>query len=486
MKSLPPFSLHKTLTVGLVSACVLFSLMKPVGMIDLGVFLRMGAWMVEHGRLLEVEPFSIVAEGRTYQNGTWLSQIVLYSLHALGGYPLLQVGLALSVALTFILTLSQRVVGVLGWRCASLAAFIVFAGILQNLAIRPQTFSLPLFALVVYQLVCHTGKRWVLGSLALTMALWANLHGAFPIVFLYPVVFGIDAWVVERDPARVKRWALLGGAMLLGTLVNPYGIALYRYVLSNSAMPVERGLVEWLPPDPTSFLGMRFLVLIALSVMIGVRARAHLRPSDILIFAALTVLGMRSRRMIVWWGLGMAPVVARWVAMQWPSWTRPPRIDRVHTLLGWAMVAFWVLIGGVGAVQKLGAGVDERGDYAGLEEETPVGAARFLATKPGGRLFHRLEWGSYFMWRLWPGWRTFMDIRVWIYDDASWERYLTLSRAEGDWDGVLARYGITALALSKETQQPLIEAVRHAARWRLEYEDERAAVFTLQQSARVR
>jgi len=479
---LPPIPLPQTLAIALGALVTLFALMKPISTIDLNGFMRMGAWMAEHGVLLEQEPFTLAAEGVQFQNGTWLSQYLLFQLYHLGGYPALQVLLAASTLLTLTLT-TRHVVARAGWRLAPLGVFLTASFLLQNLAIRPQTFSPPLFAGLFLLLDRHPNHKATPILAFLTMAFWTNTHGAFPIAFAIPAAFWLEAHLspAKEEPAPTvhpQRWLLIGLVMFAATCANPYGPMIYRYILENSALPVQRGLEEWLPVDPISFFGIRFYLALVVIFALALKVRRQVLLADWLLLAAFTLLAVRSQRMIIWWGIVSAPLFTRWVADQWPRWRAPLKPDTLHTKLGWAMLVFWLVMAYVGYPGKTTPSMDARGDYVGLDSKTPVAAVSYLAqAHQGGRIFHRLEWGSYIMWRLWPNYRPFIDIRVWIQPKEAWEGYLEASQAESGWTALMEHYMIDTLLLSRETQAALIDAVTVDEHWHEEYRDPLAVVF---------
>lgn len=489
--SRPRIPLELTFFVTIVLMATLFALTKPLAMADLGVYLRMGAWMAEQKAFISLEPFTLAVAGAPFQNGTWGSQVLLYGVHQLGGYPAIQVLLASVVALTLLGT-GLHVRAATSMRHMGLGTLLGFFAILQNLAIRPQTFSLLGFTATWYLLERRAQARWTPVLLFGIFALWANLHGAFPITFAIPAAFGLEQLLRSVSPlpgdqtlpaserTSWKRWALLGFCMLAGSCLNPEGLGLYLYILENSHMPASRGLDEWLAPKPLTFMGGRlYLGILALS-WVGWKARRQVRLGELLLVGILGGLALGSVRMIVWFGLVACVVGLRWAwAWQNETPTQPPppapSAARLHTGLGAFMAALFLLLFAKSWPDS--SALSAQGDYANLEADTPVEVATYLAQEPGGRTFSRFEWGSYFLWRLWPQTQPFLDIRLWQYDDALWQTYLDTSQARGDWQGVLEHWKLDTLVLSTETQQGLIDATRQHPGWRQTHRDAQAVVL---------
>ncbi len=480
---LPPLSLEFTLTSSIVAVAVLFACSKPVSTIDLSMFLQMGSWMWTHGRLLEVEPFATAALGQSYINGTWLSQLVLHGVFLLGGYPALQLLLGLTVLLT--LATISLLCKPFGPRITVIGTCVAFAFLLQNMAIRPQMFSFPLFAAILWLLLRHPNHPATPPTLAALMALWTNLHGAFPVAMAFPAAFAAQAGLEQRlqrpstTGATWQRWVLLGSVMAAATLVNPYGITIYRYFIENSSLPATRRLSEWLPPSPSSFLGGRFFLGAAVVTGLLVWKRHRLRLCDLGLYLVFTVPAFSSQRMIAWWGLVIPTILGRALAEDRKTvvGTDHGKPQRLHSWLGWGMIGFWIAMFAASLPSVLDDRQDDRGDYAGLDDDTPARVVTYLSEGDGGRMFHRLEWGGYLAFRLWPAYQPFIDIRIWIFSDEVWQQYLSASRGDDGWEELMRRYAIDTLVLCLETQSGLIEAARRASDWTETYADDQAVVF---------
>lgn len=488
-------SLERTLTLAVLAFAVLLSLTKPISATDLSVYIRMGEWMSTHGQLLEQEPYALAALGETFQNGTWLAQRVFYQLFSWGGYPALQGMLALITALTLVIVAAHA-------RARStpalegLAVLIAWLFLLQNLGIRPQAFSVLFFALTFYLLDVHPQRRATPFLLGGIFACWACLHGAFPIAFALPAAFlfqGLPLGPRQQLPGdqlpprhpevSLGRWGVLGAAMLVGSCLTPYGPKLYLYIFENSTMPASRGLEEWLPPRLDTFMGGRFFVGLGLSAGVLWRTWKGVRRSELLLFLLYALLAAQSQRMIVWWGLVTAPLLVGWLASHAAQQRSPAPLSapsRLHILLGRGLLALWALLFWASSPSRQYAAVDMRGDYEGLEQDTPVKVATYLLQAPGGRMFCRFEWASYFLWRLWPSWQPYLDIRIWIFSDEIWRGYLEAGQGKPGWELLMERHRIDTLVLSPETQAGLIEAATAHADWHEVYRDEQAVVFRKQ------
>jgi hypothetical protein len=86
-------------------------------------------------------------------------------------------------------------------------------------------------------------------------------------------------------------------------------------------------------------------------------------------------------------------------------------------------------------------------------------------------------WGGYLEWAAWPRHQVFLDGRIELHPNQVWFDYLDVVFPSARWRALLDQYDISYLVLSKVDQADLIDDVRRDVAWRLDYEDDQAAVF---------
>ena len=479
--------LAHTLTRSILGAAGLYCLVKPLSTADLCVFMKMGELMATRGGLAEQEVFSFSEIGRTFINGTWLSQRIFYEVFSLGGYPLLVLLLTTCVVLTLgVVAHHGRMRGGREGMGTAAAAW-AFVLLLQNLGLRPQTFSLPCFALSYLIADIYRDRRWAPVALAVIYSLWANLHGAFPagLVVMGGLVGGEILRALRegglsglRQDRGTRRLILLTLVAFLATWMGPYGPHIYTYVAENSSMPSTRLLDEWLPAAPLSFMGVRLYGSALILGVLALTTRA-LRPGDVALALAFLWLAHGSQRMILWWGLITAPMVAQLLAARRPLPSGTP-LPLHHTLLKGSTI-FWIVMVLLGNpwLERQDSGRATAEGFSGLERDTPVEAINVLEKLPaqGAHVYADMMWGGYVLWRLWPSYSPMVDPRIWVFGDSTWEDWLSIGLAEPGWEEKLARYQVDILLLEKHRQGNLHAAVSSGAGWGLLYEDERSALW---------
>lgn len=440
---------------------------------DLWHHLARGRAIVEQGQLLDVDIFTYTVPGEPFRDPNWLTQVVYYHLYRSGGVALLYLvnSLALAGMMALLVFACRRASGSLV--VAAGLGMLAFFGLRQLLFVRPQTFSLLLFALVFVLLDLSERRRgWLLAVPAL-IALWANLHGAVPIgLYLIGAFFLGAAWEATfaegKPPWQNRRSCDLALCLLgsvLATGINPYGYALYSYTIQTADLAAQRRINEWLPPPLGLATGQVWVASMLLAVgALGLPARRP-RARDVLLVACFLPLPCMAVRMVPWWLLATLPVVAAqlgaWRGAAGEETGDAPR----SSLIGAVALAMLAALVGLSL-----PGVDRWWrplPRDGATEDDLAAIAERLREAPDQprRLFARFEWGEYLGWALQPdGYRIFADARIEIYPDPVWSEYLAVLEGRADWQGILDKYGVSALVLQREPGL-LCSMVERSGKW---------------------
>ncbi len=454
----PPLSTGALLQWSVVGIALLFSASLPVTTNDLHIYLSMGRWMVEHGRLLEEEVFTWTAAGAPFVNGTWGFSVAAFRLHSWLGLDGLRLFNGACVGLAVLGVMQAARARGADRRAAALAGLVAWILVLQNTVVRGQTWVFPLFAGLMW-LAARPRPSWLAfltGGLA--GALWANLHGSFPAGLAYLGALAVGGW---RD-GHSRTPALLGLGLALGACANPYGLELWGYVLDNSALPRERDFVEWYPPDPGAFEGLRFYAVIGLwCVLLPLGRRRPLGHALVLLGFGALALG--STRFVAWFGLATAPALALRLSEGMGPDRGLPGLGKLAIPLGLAWLVFLAKL-----VQPL---------EQPLHQDTPEALVRPLE-QAHGNILNPPEYGGYLNWVA-PGLETSGDIRTWVFDDHAWDLYVLISRAPPDWEDQLRAQGVQHLLLLEAFHgETLLPAARASPCWRELASDERGASFS--------
>jgi hypothetical protein len=467
-------------------------------LVDFWHHLARGQVMAHEGRLLNEDRFTFTVPGQSFQDVNWLTQVIYFQLFKLGALPLVRLVNALVVAATMLLLvlLCRRKCGSLG--VAALVGVFTFLGLWQILTIRPQTFSLLLFV-ILYDVLDRAERRpsWLLLSPVL-LALWVNLHGAFPAGLMLLGCFVLaagwrayrgrgcsepDAGPRDRPPSLAHRTnsqkrqlillTLCAAISTLATLANPYGWRVYEYVVQTSGRAADRGILEWLPPNLEMLIGMAWALSLGLLVVLSGLAwlRRRQRPHAWQVFLTLCFLPLAcsSVRMVAWWLIVFAPILSVLLVQLLPAQAPAPDGNRptwqAALMFSLVVMLAWASVPGLEKCNPL-LGFGPR--RCSTEEGLRVAGEYLMTRERGGRIFSRFEWGEYLAWSCAPRFQVFMDGRIEIYPDAVWDQYLRLTDGMEGWQKVLDAYGVDYLVLDAEYhgESGLLAQVQQAPDWR--------------------
>jgi len=470
----------------------------PIRPHDFWWHIAAGREIVTTGKIPAVDSASFTAVGTPYPayKTYWLAETGMYLIYTAGGPALAVFSHSLTVLTAYGLTLwlCYRRSG--NWRAAALGTLFAAALGLNDWNVRPQAavfWLLPLFLMII-DIHNQERRRLLFAALPVGMIIWVNCHGSFPIGLAT-----IGLWLVDRvwrtlskdtsdsrdDQKKEILTALLGlGTASLACLLNPRGAGIIEYIKTLTTNPIVQNLVpEWMPPSFGDLGGTLFLI--GLMFTAAVLAISPRRPTafQLLTFLMFGLLGLKTTRGIIWFGLAMAPslaehltYVARELGLEETTYRAQTKLTRsINTVF-----AGLLILSGLITLPWFKNALPLPAKKAGLiSQETPIEATEYLisANLPG-QVFHAMSFGSYLIWAAQPAYPVFVDPRIELYSPAIWYDYIEISAATGNWEDRLNKYGVRTLMLSREEQPALVAAAEASERWQTVYDDETAVILT--------
>jgi hypothetical protein len=443
-----------------------------------------------------VDIYSYTETGQPYPSYQmfWLMETVLYAVYKLGGPALVVFLQSLMITGAYMIVFWICKLASNSWRIAAIGVLFAVALGINDWNVRPQgiTFLLAsLFLLVLYRYTKNPAWGWLV-VFPLGMLIWVNSHGTFIIGLILIVLWwGQELWRViiqriNREGIIEKKRIVVPGIMLgitvLACLVNPRGFGIIDYLRTLTSNSVVQNLVtEWAPPAFSTWMGAIFLCgLMACAILLAVSPK---RPDffQITTFLVFGLLGLKTSRGIVWFGLVMAPIVAihlsAIVDQMSKTKTRPVNQEGSRIINLFFVVV--IIAMGVISLPWFKSILPLPTAKAGLiSAETPVQATQVLLEKNlPGRVFNSMSFGSYLIWAAYPQYQVFVDSRIELFSEKVWMDYLNISNAEGDWQQKIWDYGVNTLMLSPAEQPALCAAVQKSDEWVTRYQDASAIIF---------
>jgi hypothetical protein len=426
------------------------------------------------GQLTRTDAYSYTASGAAWINHEWLSELSFgVAWDNLGAVGLWGIRLLLVAAvLAIVVRLIRRTTDGL-W--AGLLVYVVaWYQMTRGFAIRPQLFTYAGFALLLWLVHEMNGANGKTGGLSAwapllfvpLLAVWANLHGGFLVGFAtvllylaYRVVrFGrervgrqrsgsgpgdgprAETALGERRWGDGRRMAILTISVLgagLATLLNPYGVGLWRWLGDSLSAPRGAVITEWAPvfsvTPQTEVLGLYLLAALAVLALIFTRRTRGGFEFALLGFLALAA--MRSNRHGVFFAIAAAIYLPKHLETFIPWLARPRRFSRQF------VAALAVICGAyaVGVHTREG----HRPDTILVESRRhPLDAYRFLESRSlAGNLAVHFDWAQSALWYLHRINRVAFDGRFrTVYPQAAEGAFLRFHAAAEGWEGLLDEY----------------------------------------------
>ena len=370
------------------------------------------------------DPYSFTSD-RPWINHEWLAEALMATAWTLGGVrALVALKLALAaLAVGFVLAAWQSWRLAPAWRDGLL--FLVALGVWPLMAtVRPQAFSVALFAALLYALLrVRAGSRGWAVAVPVLMAAWVNVHGGW-IVGAGAIAAFAAASLVDPAFTPRRRFVVLAmaAAAATATLVNPYGPAMLAF-LADTVRPGRADVLEWQPVTalPAAILAL-WIVPAALAVAGVWRDPRTRTPWALLVVAGLALGSLRVVRL-----LGFFAIASGMLAAPGAAGDARRRADAPVTVppgYGLAALAAWVL-----ALVLVGGRISMDAPWP-----PEPGAARFVAAHHlHGRLFTWFDYGEYAIWHFAPSLTVSMDgRRETVYSDAVREAHQRIYRNAPD------------------------------------------------------
>ena len=453
---------------------------------DLPRHLRLGEWMLSHGRLLTTDNFSFTRAGTPFVAFEWGSEVLFAWAYRLGGLAGVAVLAGLLLALTYALVvrfLLRRGVEPLLAYLTAMASALLGA---SHWVARPHLVTL-LLVVALLELVERTDRRSLWWYLPL-FSLWTNLHGGFTygltLIALY-LAGDLFEWLVggrQREwleRARHHGWALL--LAVGGVCFNANGWRLFAHLISFFGQPLLfEKTQEFLSPDFHVLNGKLFLyALLAITAGLAFSQRRPRGP-HLMVLLANIAFALHSQRNVELFAVTALPLMAWHLD---PEWRRIPGLQRIRRafdqeyearfrglpslLFAGEMIALGLVKGTVGGTEIVADKFDPK--------VFPI-AAVDTARREGltGRIYSEFIWGGYLLFA-WPEQKVFIDGGTDHYGEKLVEEHLRLASLMPGWRDVLRRWDISLALLA--TDAPLAHELAREPGWRVRYCDTTAVIL---------
>ena len=360
---------------------------------DLWGHLRFGLDWWDTFTLPLVDPYSFTQD-RPWINHEWLSEAAMGAAYLAAGVSGL-VLLKIAVVGATLAILYSRLRGATSVG-AALILGLAIAGVLPiSITIRPQLWSvLCLAALVALLDTSATPRAGRVAAGAALFAVWANLHGGWITGAAVLVAFCAVRLAQNREDAL--RWLAMIAVPIGATLLNPYGIGLWRF-LASTVRVSRPDITEWQPMGFDSPL-IVWVPMATAVVLAGLLSRQPNARPPLAVWTSLGLLvaaGIRVHRVAPLMGPAALVLLAPYLTRAWGHVGQIQIHNRKAARVLWipALVALAVIARPTAASLTC---LPIRGAWA------PDLAAAETLKGLTGTLVTTFDWGQYAIWHFGP------------------------------------------------------------------------------------
>jgi len=428
--------------------------------------LAAGRWMIAHGQVPAVDPFSYTFAGQPWVAQEWLSEVLMAGAWQAAGWAgvMLLIGLAMGATTALMLGWMRRWLAPL----PAIAALVVgLACVAPSLLARPHILALPAMALWTVGLLDARARAkapsfWLLP----VMILWANLHSSFIVGLGLAAALGLEQ-ALDFKAWRWRTmglWAVFGLASLGAALLTPHGVDGFAFPLRVMGMKTLPNITEWQGPDFLKLQPLEIAVLAGAFAIFWRGARlTAVRAALVLFLVHLTLQHVRQEVLLgVIAPLLIAEPLGRAVGP-------PPAASALSACLPWPQLALGAGLFAAIVVLRLASPVTRvDGTTAPVSALAAVPAA--LIRQP---VLNDYDFGGYLIFK---GVRPYIDGRADMYGDdfVAEDSQIQLAN-QADLDGALAKHHIAWSIMAPG--RPVVAALTRMG-WRQVYADRYAVVQT--------
>jgi len=316
--------------------------------VDIGYHVAYGGEFLDHGTIVDRDPFLLPSIAVPFVNANWGSQVIMALAHRAGGAAGLIALRVLLIALIFGLMgwIVRRTSG--SWLAVAWTWLIAGLAAYERFTMRPELLS---YAILLAMLAVLHGRtitrRGVIALIALQL-LWVNTHSYFIIGLMLTGVYaavGFVDFILKRSDRtdeldRRRRARLMLAALLMQIavcLLNPWWHKGAIFPIEALKDLNERGVLASDPNreagesawaaisefhSPWSHAGLRtssrtlsgYLVILVLAIVAAGFAIYRGRWAELLFLAILFAMSLQMRRNIAQFALAGAPIAVCLIA----------------------------------------------------------------------------------------------------------------------------------------------------------------------------
>jgi len=445
---------------------------------DLWWHIVMGRDMLAGAAIERFDLYSFTAAMEPVLNHEWLSEVIMaliYSAWGETGLILWRHGMTLVIIL-----LALNLAGMRSRHDLSrIVVILCFVLVLRpGISFRVHLFTMLFLLILVTMLYVSRrgGKLPGVLPVGILFLLWSNLHGAFILGLLVWYIYVGEALVLKGYKAGFPRVILLLVIPLFVTLVNPYGIGLWRFIASELTNPFSsRYISEWqrfsFEARELSFFGVCLLTWF--SYLVSQRKKDAAETCVLVLASLMGCMAVRHTPLFV---ILAFPAMARHVD---GLIERILKAGGTGAALSQLPIYIVSIVFGIFAVLFVYTGTPERFAIATDNDPLPVQSVAFIeGNNLQGNLWVPLHWGGYVLYHLYPDIKVSIDGRwAMVYPRDVMKDTMTFAYEGGGkrWKEILEQYDATFALV--ETANPSFCEMEQDRDWEFIFREKECGIL---------
>lgn len=435
---------------------------------DFGWHYRCGNQFLTTGKLCLTNEFSyFLPNYKAYYTGH-LYDIILAFFYNHGGFisiSLLGGLIYLLSALVFLyLIRADLIIKIIAFFSVFFLSYSIF-----NLGLRPQIISFLFFLILL--LILSQKKQKLLYILPFLFFIWVNIHIGFFVGLITLFIYTFDKFLrLLLD--RIRDVILLFSICFfsfIATLINPFGIFVYKEILNHAFSPLNTMIAEWVPPTTP------YVILIIISGIIGLITLVRKKPFSlyqVFLLIFFGALALSARRNVSFYY-----VIASYVLLNGTKFNTDRFFSLFLPLL--ATLALFV------AIIQIPQTIDYSISWHSYCNESitytyPCEAIKKFP-KLSGNVFSLYEWGGFLIWQK-PNIKVFVDGRMPAWKDENgkspYQVYLDIIQTKNGWNEKLRSLKTDYIFITNGTfLDLLLQKESQKYHWKEVYRDNLAVIY---------
>ena len=432
----------------------------PVKDTDFGWHYRYGNQFLTTGKLCLTNEFSyFLPNYKAYYSGH-LYDIFLAVVYNNGGFTAVSffgAFIFLSAAFVFIkLIRTDELLKTSTYLIVFLLSYPTF-----SIGLRPQVISYFFFLLLLN--ILHKQDSKLLFFLPLLFFIWTNVHIGFFIGLFVLLFYFFDKKI------SFTKYAIIAFLSFLATLMNPYGINVYKEIIHHVTSPLNNMIAEWVPPD---LFHIAFIIFLTIVGIIRIIKKKSIPIYQVLLIVFFATLSLKARRNLPLFYVTFAYIFLDKITIS---------LKKYSSVFISFLAAFCLLIA-VLQIPKTILHTTNWNEYCekSIAAEYPCEAIKNYPNLRGN-VYSLYEWGGFLIWKK-PNIKVFSDGRMPAWKDENgkspYQVYLDIIQTKDKWNDKLRSLKTDFIFIADGTfLDLLLQKEQDKYHWREVYRDKIAVIY---------